>query len=663
MYSYDRSESKDVCDIDRILEPAEVVLQEDLESLRRTYSEEERIEFWNMIRSAYKNFILKCSTKLPRDIVKIIKGRYRLAMLLLAASFKLNGEDQESIIKMFKPEEYQLLLDFEEFKIFDNIDVDTIVEFIKRREGRVYELVKKYYERQYNALDEHWGPLMGDLIRAIEERYKARRKKIEEAVVRYVRRYGLIETVSEIEETIKKILETGEFKKKLENELRKKILEEYRIDEMKEKIALLEEERQKLLNTLRQIEDSAVSSISEIKSLAVELEKARQEKERLMKKYEEVATRLSLVERELEDARKKLREKEEELNKLIEKYRDNAGAVEALNAEAETLRSLVSKLTSEVEEYRRMLNAVNQQKQFLEERLNEVEAALRGEIEGRLITSEEAAALAEAYLRRISYKASPPKGGVTIHDPRNDKKIIVKEWDERTIYTSSTDSPVKTKGLILVKKKGLVFKKRNIVLETIVKLHDEPYSAKNYDTKPVTLAEVVELLEKKIHEVEEENYYKILVIASPTGFTKKAIEYVAGEDLYKTFVSKNITLYLVDLITGEVYMNKADPVAINNAYIVKPELPEETIKKVMDYVISEDAVIKAAALSPAEPMILASDIADATGIRDPVVIRTALMRLEKNGWGRVIYVKDRDITAFKYSSKALALIASQNKII
>jgi len=661
MYPRDRSGSEYVCDIDRVLEPAEIVLQEDLESLRRTYSEEERIEFWNRIRSAYVSFIRKCSTKVSRDVVRHVKGRYRLAMLLLAASFKLNGEGQESIINMFKPEEYRLLLDFEEFKIFDNIDVETIVEFIKRREGKVYELVKKYYDRQYNALDQHWAPLMGDLIRAIEERYRERRKKIEEAVVRYVRRYGLIETVSEIEEAVKKILEAGEFKKKLEEELRRKILEEYRVDEMKEKIALLEEEREKLLDTLRRIEDSAASGISEVKALAMELEKTRQEKERLLGMYEEVSTKLSLVERELEEARRKLREKEEELNRLAERYRDNAGVVEALNAEAETLRSLVSRLTSEVEEYRRLLSAVNQQKQFLEKRLSEVESALRGETEGRLITSEEAAALREAYLRRVSYKASSPTRIVTIYDPRYGRNVVIKSWDERSIYVSNTESPAKTKGLVLVKRKGLIFKTRDIVLEAIVKLHDESYALKNYDTKPVTLAEIVEILEKKVPDAERENYYQILVIASPTGFTSKAIEYIAGDDMYKTFVSKNTTLYLVDLVTGETYMNKADPAAISNVDIVKPELPEEEIKKIMDYILSEDAAVKATANSPAEPMLLASDIVEATGIKDQAVIRTALTRLEKEGWGKVIYVKERDVTAFKYSPKALRTIASRNK--
>ena len=660
MYSYEKTESEDVCDIDRILGPASIVLHEDLESLRRTYSEEERVELWNMIRSAYKSFMYRCSTKLSQDMIRFIKGRYRLAMLLLAASFKLNGENQESIINMFKPEEYQLLLDFEEFKIFDNIDVDTIVELIRRREGRVYELVKKYYERQYNALDQHWGPLMGDLVRAIEERYRERRRKIEEAVIRYVKRYGLIETVSEIEEAVKKILEIGEFRKKLEEELRKRMVEKYRIDEMEEKIALLEEGREKLLDTLRQIEDSVVFGTSEGRTLTAELEEARQEKKRLVSMYEEVATRLSLVEKELEEIKQKLREKEDELNKLAERYRDNAGVVEALNAEAETLRSLVSKLSSEVEKYRKMLEAVNQQKQFLEERLSEVEAALRGEIRGRLITSEEAAALGEAYLRRIDYKAS---GEVTIYDPRYGENTVVRNWDERIVYTSSSVSSAKTKGLVLIKKRGLIFKSHDIVLEAIVKLHDESYALKNYDTKPVTLAEIVEILEKKIPEVEKENCYQILVIASPTGFTNKAIEYVAGEEMYRTFVSRNITLYLVDLVTGEVYMNRADPAAVNNAYIVKPELPEETIKKVIDFILSEDAVLRAITNSPAEPMLLLSDIAEATGVKDYAIIRTALMRLEEGGWGKAVYVEERDLTAFKYSSKALRTIASQNSSV
>ena len=648
----------DVCVLDEIVKPAEMVLQEDLESLRRTYSEEERVEFWNMVRKAYKDFMLGCSTRFSPEVVRLVKGKLRLAMLLLAASFKLNGEGQESIIRMFKEEEYRILQDFEEFKIFDSLDVDTIVEFIKRREGKVYEAVKKYYDRQYNALDTAWGPLMGDLLTAFENRYRARRKKIEEAVVRYVRRYGLLETVSEIEEAVRKVLEAGELRRRIEEEVRRKVLEEYRVNEMRERLATLEEERERLYEHLRRLEESATSGVKEVATLAAELERVRAEKERITKLYEEMVRRFEDLQAELLKAREELAAKQAELERLSTQYSQHAGAAEALRAEAESLRNAVESLRAQAEEYRRMLEGLRTEKALLEERLREVEAALRGEVEGHVITSEEAEALAEAYLRRVAFKASPPKSGVGIYDPRSEEVTYVKEWDERRTYTLSegeVGAPV-SRGLILVKRKGLIFKRRDVVVEAVVMLHEDSYASKGFDTKPVTLAEVVEEVRRRVEDAESNGYYSIIVVASPTGFTPKAIEYVAGKEMHRTFVSRNATLYLVDLLTGEVYRSPADPAAERNEWLVKPELPEEAVRKVMDYVMSEDAVLTATASSPAEPMLLASDIATKSGVQDWAAVRVALARLEEQGLGKVI-VAEGGVTAFKYSPKALTRVS------
>jgi len=642
------------CDIDRLLGTVDIILREDLESLRRTYSESRRIDFWNRITSEYEGFMQNCSVRMPREITDIIKRNYKFAMLMLAASFKLNGEKHDEIISMFKPEEYELLLDFEEFKIFDYLDVDKIVEAIKRHDERVYGFIKRYYEKQYHTLEIRWGPLMGDLLKAFEERYSRRRKKIEEAVVAYVRKYGLIETVSEIEEVIRKILEAGEFKKNLEEELRRKIQYEYNVDQLKRSMTLLEEEREKLLEILERIENSIATTSAEVRTLTSELERTKAEKERILKTYEETSSKLSIVEKELENTRKKLEEKEKELKNLMEKYNTYVGAAEALRAEAESLRNVVSKLNSEAEEYRRMLNAISEEKKLLEERFKEVEAALRGESEERLVTSEEASAIGESYIARIKYRMTRPGTGVTVYDPRYERKVTISKWDdEKDITISRTNSPVKNRVLILAKKRGILSKTPDIILEVMVKVHEENYSLKGYDLKPVTLAEVVEIVREKSKEAEEHNHYEILAIASPTGFTRKAIEYVSGEEPHRTFISRNITLYLVDLALGEVYMNKSDPAAVSNADVVKPELPEDDVRKVVNYVLSEGTIIKAITASPAAPLILTSSIAEDIGVNDEAIILQALTKLEREGWGKKIYVEDRRVAAFRYSDRAL----------
>ena len=644
------------CDTEALLEPALVVLSEDLESLRRTYSEEERLELWNEVRSSFRRFTVRCSARLPRKLVRLVKGRFRLAMLMLAASFKVNGEEHSNIVSMFKPEEYQLLLDFEEYKIFDDLDIDTIVEFIRRREGKVYELVKDYYEKQYNALDTKWAGLMGDLVYAIEERYRQRRRKIEEAVIQYVRRYGLTLTVSEIEEAVKKAYEAGELRRRIEEEVRKKIMEEYRLSELLDRLEELELERNSLLERLRELESRAAASGAEAAQLAAALEEVRREKQRLQEMYGKTLERLRMLEREVEEARRQLERKEEELRRAMEQYRSSKEALEALEAEREALRATVERLTSQLEEYRKTLSRVSERRELLEERLREVEAALRGETEGKLVTREEAAALVDSYIARVLYKAAPPGKAVPVYDPRAGRSLLLLNWDEKLTLSGGDGKGLR--GLLLVKRRGLLSKKKTLVLEVATILHDSSYREKGYDARPAGLDEVIDIVEPRLDDAEKSGYYHILVIASPTGFTGKALEYVSGTP-GKGLVSRYLTLYLVDLASARLYFNRADPAAKGNARLVAPELPEETIKKVIDYVMSSEALAEAFAVSPASPMLTLDMISRAVGVEDAAALRKALARLEEQGMGRVIVADEpKGVLAFRYSDNAIRKLSN-----
>ena len=641
------------CDPEQYTRPLEIVLREDLESLSRTFSLEERVELWNEIRGLWRKYLLECAPTLSRDIDRIVRGKFRFAQLLLAATFKFNGEDQEYITKMFSDEEYEILRDFEEYKIFDSLSIDDIVEFIRRREGKVYELVKKYYEKQYNMLDRSWGRLIGDLAYIFNLRYRNRRKKIEDAVVEYVRRHGLITTVSEIEEAVKKILEAGELRKKIEEEVRKKIEVELGIPVLEEKLRMLEEERNKLMERLRDLEEKYLAETSSKAEIMVELEKLRHEKEDLMKSHVDLEEKLREVEDALQRATEELRRKEEELAKLTQEYSTHKGAVEALEAEINVLRRTVDELNSKAEEYRRLLEKVSSEKESLESRLSEVESALRGEIEGHLITSEEARAYEELLVHRIAYKLS--EKNIPVYDPVKGSKRRVDKWSEVYYYdyTGPHAEPglPRGRGVVFVKKRGLVFKKKDIVVEAVTLIHYDSYKEKGWDTRPVSLSEILDLLSNRIDEAEKGNYYHLLVISSPTGFTKKAEEYIGGSEFHRNFAAKHVTVYLVDPLTGKVVRNPADRAAEENEELARLELPEERLKKVTDYVLSRKAYSLAVQTSPAAPFLRIDQILRETS-ENPEIIRTALSRLEEKGYGKVMRTKD-GVVAFFYNTSAL----------
>ena len=645
----------EMCDPEKYTRIVEVVLREDLESLSRTFSEEERVELWNELRSAWKKYLMECSPSIPRDMDRIIRGKFRFAQLLLAATFKFNNEGYENITKTFREEEYEILRDFEEYKIFDNLSIDDIVEFIRRREGKIYELVKKYYEKQYNMLDRSWASLIGDLAYVFNIRYKDRRKKIEDAVIEYVRRYGLITAVSEIEDAIRKILEAGELKKKIEEEVRKKIEIELGIPALEEKLKLLEEERDKLLRRLKELEEKYIAEVTSKAELVSELERLRHEKEALLESHNALEEKLRTIEKELAKATRELRAKEEELVRLSQEYSANRGVMEALQAEVETLRNMVKELSSKAEEYRRLLDRVSTEKQKIESRLLEVEAALRGESEGHLVTSEEARGFEELLIHRIMLKAGGKN--ITIYDPIKGARRRIDKWDE-VLYYDLAGSYAKQvlprgKGVVLVKKRGLVFKKKDIVVEAVTLVHHEAYEEKGWDTRPVNLAELLDLLSSRIDEAGKGNYYHILIVSSPTGFTKKALDYIGGSEFHKNFVAKHVTVYLVDPLTGIVTRNPADRAAEENEELARLELPEERVRKIVDYMLSREAYSKALQLSPASPFIRLDQIVEATREK-PEIIRYALSRLEEQGYGKVKRTPS-GIVAFFYNTSNLPI--------
>ena len=138
-------------------------------------------------------------------------------------------------------------------------------------------------------------------------------------------------------------------------------------------------------------------------------------------------------------------------------------------------------------------------------------------------------------------------------------------------------------------------------------------------------------------------------MSSPTGFTRKALEYIGGSEFHRNFVARHVTVYLVDPLTGAVTRNPADRAAEENEELARLELPEERVRRVVGYVLSRDAYSRALQLSPASPFIRLSQIVEATG-EDPEVVRYALDRLEREGYGRIVRTSD-GVIAFFYSRK------------
>ncbi len=628
--------SSSSCDPDTYARYAELILREDLESLMRTFSTEERIELWNKLKESWRKYLLECAPTLPEDIDKVYRGKFRFAQLLLAATFKFLGEGFEDITKMFSDEEYEILKDFEEFKVIDNLSIDDIVEFIRRREGKVYEVVKKYYEKQYNMLDRSWSHLIGDLAYVFNVRYRNRRRKIEEAVIAYVKRYGLLTTISEIEEAIKRVNEASKLKEEVMSKASSAISNLEKLN-LEERLRRLEESRRELIRRLEDIEERA---LIEGRSVITDVESLSPAKDVVIREHKELEELVRNVEGILKDAIDTLSGKERELIDFLKKYRGDV--TEVLKAEAEVLRSAVKELISKVREYESLLERLRIEKEGLEARLKEIESVLRGESEGHLVTSEEVRAFEELLIRRLIAKVGK---GVRIYDPVKGCWRDISGWDEVIHYSIYGDYPSPNgRAVALIKKRGIL-RRKDVVIEAVTIVHPRTLSEKGFDSRPASLSEVLDILTSRVDEAEMGKYYHLLIISSPTGFTSKAREYVGSKEFHRSFTSMNVTLYLVDPVTGEVIHNQADKAAIENKALAMLELPEERVRRVQDYVLSDDAYSLAIRTSPAAPFLRLDQIVKATN-ESPEVIRRALSELESRGLGKVLRSKSGAIAFF-----------------
>ena len=593
--------------LEDLLRPVRIVLNEDLETLRR-YPVEDRLKMFNMLQEAYKKCIVECADfGLNERIEQHIRGLFFLAQLLLAASFKVNNENFPEITGRFREEEYNIIFDLEELKKIDLLDVDEIVEFIERKEGKVYEIVKKYYDRQYYLLDMPWGRLMGPLALALNERYKRRRKKIEEAVIQYIKKRPLTIFISEIENAIAKALEAR------------------REREEAEKLAARFEEE---LERIEALAEPAAGGESEEELEAVEeaLTKARNLKD--------------IVAR-LEKIRGIIAQKEKELRVLAERYKNAEAAEEVLRAEAAQLRSQLEAVTGKLREYEELVRSLEAERDVLKERLEQLKESIEGRGEGNLVSAAEASALEESLVQRVLRKASDE---VWIYDPRRGERVRV-VWDKKAFYHAADSGRPRGEGVQLYSTRGVIRKRLDLVLDAATLVHLEAYREKGFDNKPVGLGELLDHLEPRLRRASEDNYYSLIIVSSPTGFTEKAIQYITG-GMIPGLAPASATVYLVDPIRGELYYNGDDPAATANKSFAEPWLDEEKIGRALRYLKSQEAMEKAVKNSPVSPFLLSEEVAEATGL-DLETVRRAFYELEKSGTGRVVVVEETTAFIFK----------------
>ena len=212
---------------DELTHEMEIVLDEDLAALQKM-PDQSRLERYNSIKSDEEEFVWEFAKEydqLTDSEREEIRAKFRLARLLIAASFYNENALPRALADDFVEAELQAVVDFERYKRFDVLTEDEIEAKIRRMEGEVYELVTEYTSTQIANMDELMDDpdVQSDVMRKLLDRYQQRREKIRQGFFVYVETHGLEHMVETIEAAVQAVSESADERETIKQELREEI--------------------------------------------------------------------------------------------------------------------------------------------------------------------------------------------------------------------------------------------------------------------------------------------------------------------------------------------------------------------------------------------------------------------------------------------------------
>jgi len=185
----------------------------------------------------------------------------------------------------------------------------------------------------------------------------------------------------------------------------------------------------------------------------------------------------------------------------------------------------------------------------------------------------------------------------------------------------------------LVEKK-LLGSKRRYTLKAVFASRIDKYAEYGFDTDPLELKDVNIYMTEARDKAKLEGYTVVLCLASPTGFEDAVKEHVSGDEFHKNFLSKYLSICLLDLETGKLIYNPHDEVAKEFAKICEIEIDAEKksrVKRCVEGMIEKDWVT----------------FKDALACGNEAIVKAVFYELaEEKGW-KVKYVEGVGLVLMK----------------
>jgi hypothetical protein len=579
--------------LEKLKSPANRVVKEGFDIVYEDF--EERVALWNKIRKNYNLYKEGHCGEFLDDIDRATRRIFEWALGVLAYSFYYNNENFPALNK-YKEKELELIGYILKYNVFEIWSVDDIVREIMNAQYKGFDetlnLLKEYYNGIGNKVDEC----------------------IKDHTIRlYIRDFAKEKWLSYKEKMDKAIAEGMKY------DWFRRFIEgvDAKIEELKGKISglgdYIERERERL--------EEEFENWREIERRKIEFERERlrkefeQEKERLIKEIE--ALKEIEMRKELE---LKLKEVEEEYKSIIDELN------ELLKLKDEEIRRIEQEKKKVEEKFDRLWNKI---KLALEE-----EKKLSKD---KIVRVEEASFYEIWFVDRLRKKLSENK---TIKVNGRKFKVYKDEIVE-TKNIAPKNLPKNTEIIALMEEKKIVpMNKMKIMFKGIYFTHIDEYKKDGFDTYPMSLGEVKEVIEKaKMNGKEYDRV--ILLIASPTGFDDNAKDIVSSEDLKERYLSDKISLALFDVKEKRLYYNEVDEFCREFAKLMSLEFDDEEAIR-CEKRVKEDVDVKGYAIFEEIAKEFSKNI-----------VREVFYKLEKTGNYEVKSIKDIGLVLIKNNEVGL----------
>ncbi|QSG08484.1 coiled-coil domain-containing protein [Halapricum desulfuricans] len=390
---------------DELTHEMEVLLDEDLASIQKM-PEQTRLERYNSLKSDEEEFVWEFAKEfdqLTGSEREDVRAKFRLARLLIAASFYEEGSLPRAMRDDFVETELQAVVDFERYKRFDVLTEEEIEAKIRRMDGEVYELVTEYTSTQIANMDELMDEpdVQSDVMRKLLDRYQERCEKIRQGFFVYVETHGLEHMVESIEAAVQAVSESADEREAIQAELREEI------QSLSESLEADFRQQQRTFEAqLQQVEHEITSQTVDSEQLQSELQRLEQQGDSLTEQQEvlleefgeriertsTLETRLSTKIEQLEEVQRQTREEvrkaareettavvEEELAALREQREQLQAEIDTLERERESIEVARERLGEKQQRLSTEVDGLAEQRATIEdttEKLDETEAEL-----------------------------------------------------------------------------------------------------------------------------------------------------------------------------------------------------------------------------------------------------------------------------------------------